>query len=392
MNAQKNALAPFMRLECEVTAPPLYVSKYLSWFRSRFLRIERRRADSASRTVTLVYPPELGARAGLRRRPWPSGDGPGARTAPSLRYEAPLPRSMPTPPCPGAGLLLVGRVVDPRDSAAGRVRVVLEGGVPLDGGRGTAGHRRPPRDGLAGGVVGEVGGEDLAVEVGLLRGGGVVGEPELGLAQLLVRDLVVGVVPQGVDPPVPHAVRELLLLPPQDVPREVRLGLGSRGLRLLGGRGCGLVLLLHLGVEGCAQDPLLDALLALGIDAHLLLRVERHHQLQEVAVQEGHAGLQAPGHRGLVGTEAVEHVQGLDLPDQLLMELRPVGGLVEVQIPPENLVRALATQHHLDPCGLDLARHEEHGCGGPDGGHVIGLQVPDDVRQRVQTLLDGEGV
>lgn len=37
-----------------------------------------------------------------------------------------------------------------------------------------------------------------------------------------------------------------------------------------------------------------------------------------------------------------------------------VGRLVEVEVPPEDLVRALARQHHLDPHSLDLARHEEH--------------------------------
>ena len=64
--------------------------------------------------------------------------------------------------------------------------------------------------------------------------------------------------------------------------------------------------------------------------------------------------------------------------------------LVEVQVAAEDLVGALAGEHHLDAHRLDPARHQVHRRRGADGGHVVGLDVADHVRQRVEALLHGE--
>ena len=67
-----------------------------------------------------------------------------------------------------------------------------------------------------------------------------------------------------------------------------------------------------------------------------------------------------------------------------------VRGLVEVKVAAEDLVAALAGEHHLDAHGLDLARQQVHGRRGADRGDVEALEVVDDVRQGVEAFLDGE--
>eukprot|EP00972_Heterocapsa_arctica_P040649 5990746-Heterocapsa_arctica.AAC.1 len=54
-----------------------------------------------------------------------------------------------------------------------------------------------------------------------------------------------------------------------------------------------------------AEDPLLHALLAVRVDAHLLLGIEGHGNVHETPVQERHARLHAPRHHGLVCAQAV---------------------------------------------------------------------------------------
>ena len=170
---------------------------------------------------------------------------------------------------------------------------------------------------------------------------------------------------QAVDPAIAHAIAELLLLPPQDRLRQV-------------------------AIEGRAQDALLHPLrIAAGLVDHLPFRVDAHRHVQELAVQERHPRLHAPGHHRLVGAQAVVVVQRVQLADQFLVELARVRRLVEVQVAAEDLVAALAAQHHLHPHRLDPPRQQEHRRGRADGGDVVGLDVADHFRQRVQAFLEG---
>ncbi|MCW0416460.1 hypothetical protein NB689_002214 [Xanthomonas sacchari] len=170
---------------------------------------------------------------------------------------------------------------------------------------------------------------------------------------------------QPIDPAVADAVAELLLLPPQD-----RLG--------------------QIALEGFAQHRLLDALAAVGAGAgHLVLGVHAHGHVQELHVQERHARLHAPGHHRLVGAQAIVVVQRVELADQFFVEFARVRRLVEVQVAAEDLVAAFAGEHHLHPHRLDPPRQQEHRRGGADGGDVVGLDVPDHLRQRVQAFLEG---
>mmetsp|Transcript_21869 Transcript_21869/g.73588 ORF Transcript_21869/g.73588 Transcript_21869/m.73588 type:complete len:200 (-) Transcript_21869:868-1467(-) len=178
---------------------------------------------------------------------------------------------------------------------------------------------------------------------------------------------------EAVNPRVAHAVGELLLLAPEHL-----LGQVLDALHLV-------------VVKGLAHDPFLEVLglraLALG---ELVVGVGVHDRVQEVLVQKGHAHLEAPGHGSLVGAQAVVHVEHAKLADALLVELAPVGRLVEVEVAREGLVRALPREHHLDAQALDLARQQKHGRPRPNGGHVVRLKVVDHVRDGVDALLHGE--
>ena len=213
--------------------------------------------------------------------------------------------------------------------------------------------------------------EDLAKEVVLLGGGRVEGEPLLAVGELLVAHHLVGVVLEAVDPVVADAVGELLLLAPEHLVGEVRL---------VG------------GVESLAEEVLLEkrvpVLVRLVHADHLLLRVGVHGVVAHLLGQERGANLDAPRHGGLVRAKDVPLVQAGGLPGALLVELRGGGSLVEVEVAAEELVRALAGEHHLEPVALDGARQQVHRHGRAD--LLERLEVPDDIRERVERLLGGE--
>mmetsp|Transcript_47141 Transcript_47141/g.124201 ORF Transcript_47141/g.124201 Transcript_47141/m.124201 type:complete len:620 (-) Transcript_47141:169-2028(-) len=270
---------------------------------------------------------------------------------------------------------LDGRVVVNVDHAAALVLVgrVGEGRVPLNGLGGGARDRRAAGDGgldaVAVAIVGEVRVEDGAEVEGLLGGGRVVREARARRLQVEVGDDAVGVGLEAVDPRVTDAIGELLLLAPEHV-------IGEEGL---------------LGhVEGGAHEPLFEVLRGLALGDHLVLARNLHGRVEHVLVEEGHADLEAVGHRRLVGTQAVVLAQVVHLAHALLVQLRAVGRLVEVEVAGEGLVGALARHDHLDAHRLDLAREEEHGRARAYGGHVVRLQVVDDVRDGVDALVDCE--
>eukprot|EP00955_Chlamydomonas_euryale_P036273 350389-Chlamydomonas_euryale.AAC.4 len=185
--------------------------------------------------------------------------------------------------------------------------------------------------------------------------------------ELLVAHNVLHVLLDAVNPVVADAVRELLLLAPQHVVRQVR----------------------PLGRVKClAHDPLLDAAI-LFVD-HLLLGVNVHRELEEPLVQEGHAALDAPRHGRLVGAQAVVLVQRKQLTARLGVELLRVGRLVEVEVATKDLVCAFARQNHLHPERLDLSRHEEHGRRCTNRRRVKRLNVVDHIGDGVDALLHGE--
>lgn len=186
----------------------------------------------------------------------------------------------------------------------------------------------------------------------------------------LVGDLALGLILQAINPAVANAITELLLLAPEDVVGQV-----GRVSRLIG------------GVKGLAQHVLLDTL---GGD-HLVLGVNTHGGLKEFLVEERNTGLKTPCGGGLVGTEAVSQVQVLDTADSLLVELLLVRSSVEVKVATEDLVGTLTTQNHLDTHGLDLTGEQVHGSRGTNGGHIVGLEVVDHVREGIEAVLNSEG-
>ena len=102
------------------------------------------------------------------------------------------------------------------------------------------------------------------IPVRLLGVWDVAGPLGLGVLHLLVRDVQLGLVLERVDPAVAHAVAKLLLLPPQDVVRQI-----------------GLDVRLVARVKGFAQDVLFDP--ACGY--HFLLGIHVHADFEELIIR-----------------------------------------------------------------------------------------------------------
>ena len=58
----------------------------------------------------------------------------------------------------------------------------------------------------------------------------------------------------------------------------------------------------------------------------------------------------------------------------------------------EDLVAALATEHHLDTHGFDFPAEEIHRGTRADSRDIVCLEVVDDIRDSIQALLHREGV
>ena len=124
--------------------------------------------------------------------------------------------------------------------------------------------------------------------------------------------------------------------------------------------------------------------------AHLLGGIEGHGHIEKLPVEERHPRLDAPGRHRLVGAQDVVQVELVELPHGLGMELAGARRLVEVEIAGKDLVGPLPGEDYLDAHGLDPTGQEEHRGRCADGRDVVGLEVIDDVIERVDPLLDGE--
>ena len=66
------------------------------------------------------------------------------------------------------------------------------------------------------------------------------------------------------------------------------------------------------------------------------------------------------------------------------MEFLGIRCLVEIEVTAEQLIRAFTRQHHLDAHRLDDAGQQVHQGGSSDRGHIIRLDVIDDVAQGIK--------
>lgn len=71
------------------------------------------------------------------------------------------------------------------------------------------------------------------------------------------------------------------------------------------------------------------------------------------------------------------------------MESLCVRCFVEIEVTAEYFIGTFAAQYHLDAHALDDAGKQVHRGGGAHGGHVVGLDVVDDIAHGVQTFLNG---
>ena len=56
----------------------------------------------------------------------------------------------------------------------------------------------------------------------------------------------------------------------------------------------------------------------------------------------------------------------------------------------ENLIGSFTRENHLDTHSLDLSAEKVHWGGSSDSRNVVGLEVVDDLGNRVKTFLDGK--
>mmetsp|Transcript_19991 Transcript_19991/g.34377 ORF Transcript_19991/g.34377 Transcript_19991/m.34377 type:complete len:247 (+) Transcript_19991:451-1191(+) len=228
------------------------------------------------------------------------------------------------------GLINDGGVMN-TDHTARRIRIFLEGGVPSDGSRCAASNGRSPWDGIDGRLVREELIEHGTVEVRFFAHGRLDWELFSSLGHHLVGNLFLCMLLQIIDPAVTHAIRELFLLPPQNVLREIRI---------------------FRSVEGLSEDVLLHA----ARSDHLFGRVDIHTVIDKGLVQEGNTAFDTPGRCCFVGPLAIVQMQLLDLVAGFSVEFFFVRRLVEVEVTAENLVRTLSRENHLDSHGFNAAR------------------------------------
>ena len=261
--------------------------------------------------------------------------------------------------------------MNPEHGTPGGIGRSGKGSVPGQGGGGRAGNRGATGHGSGRRVPGEDALEDLAVEVRLGRCGCVDREPLVRRGQRHGQYPPGRMRPESVNPAVAHSIRELLFLAPQDVVGEGAL-------------------------EGASENGLLHPERGAGFRIHPDFRrmgghperwVDGHGQIQELQIEEGDAGLDTPRRHRLVCAQAVVEVQVFDLPHGLLVKRLRVRCLVEVQVATKDLVGPLARQDHLHAHRPDPPREQEHGGGRSDRGHVVGLDVTDDIREGIESLF-----
>ncbi|GMR55181.1 hypothetical protein PMAYCL1PPCAC_25376 [Pristionchus mayeri] len=212
---------------------------------------------------------------------------------------------------------------------------------------------------------GEVSGEETTHEEGLLQNKRVVWEERSGCREVLIGDLCGAVLHEAVDPRVSDAVRELLLLAPED----------------LGGQQWVL-----LDIEGLAHEVLLNQSTTVLLGS-LVLGCDAHGDIQEGLVEEGNAHLDGVRHARLVGAQAVRGVQMQYAIDRLLEELLVGGRVVEVEVAAEDLVGTLARKNNLDAHLPDVLRQQVHRSGGADRRHIVRLQMPHQLVDHRQSVL-----
>lgn len=79
--------------------------------------------------------------------------------------------------------------------------------------------------------------------------------------------------------------------------------------------------------------------------------------------------------------------------DNLVVTLSAVcSQLIEDRQTPKDFVAPFPAQNHLNTHSLDLPAQQIHRCTRPDRRNIVGLEMINDIGDRIQTLLNGEDV
>mmetsp|Transcript_18351 Transcript_18351/g.37188 ORF Transcript_18351/g.37188 Transcript_18351/m.37188 type:complete len:631 (+) Transcript_18351:879-2771(+) len=123
---------------------------------------------------------------------------------------------------------------------------------------------------------------------------------------------------------------------------------------------------------------------------HLSRGIDAHGQSGELRVKERNPRLQPMGHGHAVGPVKVDVAQHAVDPPEFVLELAGGTGVLEVQVPGEQLVGPLSRQDHLDVRCSALGQ-EPVGYGGAYELGLIRFHVVHDLGDEIEHLLRGEG-
>mmetsp|Transcript_15412 Transcript_15412/g.31337 ORF Transcript_15412/g.31337 Transcript_15412/m.31337 type:complete len:562 (-) Transcript_15412:323-2008(-) len=253
-----------------------------------------------------------------------------------------------------------------------RIGPLRERSIPIHCPFRRAGNALSTGHGSFGGFSGEEFLEYHAVSVAFFGCGGVVWVSVGSAGEHLVGDFLLSYCFEVVDPSVSDTITKLLLLSPQNIRRQIRI-IGS--------------------VKRLPNDILLNPRILLldirPLHDHLFLRIQIHRHLEKIGIQKGRSRFHSPSRHGLIATQAIVHVKPADLIHRLVEKLLFVGSLMKVKIAAEYLIGSFPAQHHLNPHGLDLPRHEIHRSRSPNGGNIVRFDAPNHLPDGIGTLFDG---
>lgn len=119
------------------------------------------------------------------------------------------------------------------------------------------------------------------------------------------------------------------------------------------------------------------------------LRDDTHGDIHELFVEERYAPFHAPGRPVPCSPAGSRTGAVCPICARSLRGRAPcIGRFVEIEVTAEKLVGSFAGKDHFDTHRLDYAGEQVHRRRSPHGGHIVGLEVIDDIPQRIQALLD----
>mmetsp|Transcript_5920 Transcript_5920/g.23367 ORF Transcript_5920/g.23367 Transcript_5920/m.23367 type:complete len:319 (-) Transcript_5920:1069-2025(-) len=144
----------------------------------------------------------------------------------------------------------------------------------------------------------------------------------------------------------------------------------------------------NLTIEQRAQRVLFRLFFAFDC---FILRINRHHGVDDARIQERHARFQAVSHRHAIGTLAVHVVQVTKDATEFVVHVVGARCIAEVEVAGEKLIGAFAREDHLDVLRRELSQEVVRN-GGSDELRLVGFKMVNHVFDVRTRLFGGEKV